>query len=611
MNQTAQIQSNIIRGSFKDEIVDSTMNEIHDVIKTVFGPGAADAYIIKDNAPYYTRDGKEVLNALTFNNPVSNYVKRLMYQAVERQGVKIGDGTTTLSMLYTNLYAIMRRRPINATLTDLRQSWNRVVKRINANLETRAIHDLTEDQFASMIYTCTQDIELTKKFTESVSGKIAEGAYVMVNKASSDDELEVVVNDKPLLKAELLTSLFPLTGETFDACTLFVNGPLDIANSDSFANLAQQLVGGRPRSIIILCSSTSEVTRKAFREFSASVASIGRARNVNMANHMNNIIIMRIPGLMSYPEEAVEDMVSYFYGVVGISGVCSSITFESLLWQALPCEDITNESLESYMFDPKLIQTVQDTFRKMYPVEYSELQGIRFDMPLNPVAQNRYDELRAQINEEKSVMKRGDMVKRLKSLYGQFVEVNVGSKLLKDGQRKYELVLDAVLSAVQAKTYGALTDNSIVMAYIATSEVIHTLCNTEGTPNRLDVWWATCILDGLRDVIVDMMDNVYTLDLSGTNFVTEGLIGAVEGYQHRDSDETKPIGFNLHRSNLDDVFNPDVFDPDLTIGDYSIHDMIVEPLPIITTLLENSVMIVELAMAKAIGIDTFIGNYIG
>ena len=62
------IQSNAIRGKFLYDIMDTTVNEIHDNLVTVFGPGATDAYITKNNQPYYTRDGKEVLSSMLFDN---------------------------------------------------------------------------------------------------------------------------------------------------------------------------------------------------------------------------------------------------------------------------------------------------------------------------------------------------------------------------------------------------------------------------------------------------------------------------------------------------------------------------------------------------------------
>ena len=102
------IQSNCIRGSYMRDTVDKTVDEIHDDIVTVFGPYAQDAYIIKDNNPYYTRDGMEVIHSMLFDNELSMYVLTMLYQAVYHQGKTVGDGTTTLAVFYTNLYKTIR-----------------------------------------------------------------------------------------------------------------------------------------------------------------------------------------------------------------------------------------------------------------------------------------------------------------------------------------------------------------------------------------------------------------------------------------------------------------------------------------------------------------------
>ena len=98
------IQSNSVRGDYMRSIVDKTINEIHDVMVTVFGPNAMDAYITRNQEPYFTRDGKEVISSLKFKSELSMYILKLIYQAVYNQAATVGDGTTTVAVFYTNLY---------------------------------------------------------------------------------------------------------------------------------------------------------------------------------------------------------------------------------------------------------------------------------------------------------------------------------------------------------------------------------------------------------------------------------------------------------------------------------------------------------------------------
>lgn len=629
MTTAAQIQSNSIRGAYKDEIVDKTMAEIHDMIKTVFGPYATDAFIVKDNVSlnktYYTRDGKEVLSSLAFSDPVANYIKSILYQAVERQGSKIGDGTTTLAVFYANLYQAIRASKdiYNFSLTDIRKVWNKIVGNMNLLLESVSIKDISRDMFASMIYTCTQDAELTKYFTHNIADKLEEDMYVTVNRSTSDTELEVVVNDKPLIKAELLNSLYHMKSNEFNAITLFVNGPLEINNAETLSLLCETQFGAC-KNIVIICANTAPSTRAVFKQYLSNIGEYARSIGKEISEICNNLIIMKIPDFMQYPTVMVEDLATYIYGTDFITGIISPITFESLLWQSMKSllssygsnvKDVS--TLETFEFDPKHIDHVKNALIRVYPVVYDETKGLQLSIPMNAVAQDRYNELRKSIDEEKISTKRGENIKRLKSLYGRFIEVNIGSKLMKDGQRKYELALDAVLSSVNARTYGALSTNSICAAYCAAREVlVYNLLDSSN--NEIETICTEIIVEALERTIFDMVSNAFP----NTTYETFDELLKKGPYVSTVSETpaytlcgiTNPhdcnFKFNLNRNNVTDIFNPDYVDPPIEIDGFVIQNTIVEPLPIITSILENSIMMVELACAKMINVSSFIGNYI-
>ena len=294
-----QLQSNSIRGEFKDAIVDKTIQEIHDVITTVFGPYATDAYALKDtasyNKTYYTRDGKEVLRSLSFNNALANYVLSILNQAVDRQGSKIGDGTTTLAVLYTNLYKILRRTGLNQkySMNTIRAAWGKVIDKMNSLLESIATHDITPDMLASMIYTCTQDTQLTKMFVDQVANKVVSGAYVTVNRSDSDTELEVVVNDKPLIKAELLSSMYRVEDFGSNCVPLFVNGNLDIGHEETLQVLCEAVFANTPRNYVFICSGTTQATRTTLQSYMAKRNAYAKMVGKDPKDITNNIIIMK------------------------------------------------------------------------------------------------------------------------------------------------------------------------------------------------------------------------------------------------------------------------------------------------------------------------------
>ena len=597
-------------------MVDKAIDEIHEAIATVFGPHATDAYILKEsqslNKTYYTRDGKEVLHSLGFDNPVANYAKSILYQAVERQGTKVGDGTTSMAVFYTNLYRELRASSVikEHSLTDLRRVWNLIVSQINLRLNELASKELTPDMMASMIYTCTQDADLTKMFAEKIADKIESGAYVTINRSDSDDEVTVEVNDKPLIKAELLTTLYRSDTSKFSAVPIFVNGNLDIANIETLDILCNTNFG-RKINFLFICSGTSQVTRNTIKDYMLRAKYAADKSNTTVDKMLNNIIIMKIPDFKMYPSEMIEDLSVYLYGTENTVGIVSPITFESLIWQTmkkLAAPDVTVETLETFDFDPKHIEMMSRALTRECEVEYSEIDGLKLDLPMNDVAEDRYNKLREAIDAEKSTMKKNDLIRRLKSLYGQFIDVRIGSKLLKDSQRKYELMLDAVVSATNAKTFGALRCNSLCAA-LAVCNTYRIVNNNSMVPDRIVSECLNVIANSLTDTLCDMAENaIPDIDRERFSKVANLELDSLAAVK------TNYIKFNLNRdiSSYDQIFARSDLSEDvpIAVGEFTIKNEIVEPVLIITSILEDSTMMLELACAKMFNIDSFLGNYI-
>ena len=203
-------------------------------------------------------------------------------------------------------------------------------------------------------------------------------------------------------------------------------------------------------------------------------------------------------------------------------------------------------------------------------------------------------------------MKKNDLIRRLKSLYGQFIDVRIGSKLLKDSQRKYELMLDAVVSATNAKTFGALRCNSLCVALAATNDQ-YTVYPFDD--NSAYVECLTVINSAIVNTLCDMASNaVPDIDREMFCGTANCLLDSVE------SIATDNLKFNLNRniSEYSDFFSchNTKEDEPITVGEFTIKNEIVEPVLIITSILEDSTMMLELACAKMFNIDSFLGNYI-
>ena len=170
-------------------------------------------------------------------------------------------------------------------------------------------------------------------------------------------------------------------------------------------------------------------------------------------------------------------------------------------------------------------------------------------------------------------------------MYGEFIEINVGSRLIKDSQRKYELILDAVLSAGEGVEHGVLTANSLV---VTGQVILDILNNANDTVNEEYVTMAM-ILAAINNTLLALIHNInpsYTLE-------------HVQALYKEDASAFN-IGYDSNKvvtGQADDV-------------SYIIDKQIVEPVTIITTMLENSTTVLDLALAKTFHLNSFMNNYL-
>lgn len=622
------IQSNALRGEYKDNIITKVINEIHDDIVTVFGPGATDAYITKDGQPYYTRDGLEVLESLTFDNKLAEYIRKMVFQAAYDQGRKVGDGTTTMTMFYANLYRVMKddefayNKIIRAeTMSTVRKMWKKVVSDINKKLKERST-TLTESSLMQMLYTCTQDEEFSAKVYNKLKNPILEGAYIIPKKSNIESDLEVTSYMHPLIKATRQFTLRPIKKIEPKTVIFHCNGMLDIVHPETFFGLIS-IPLSRPLeissmngptsenvyiNIVILCNGITEATRRSTKEFVKFL----KDHNQDI-NKYHNIAIYTLDNYRGMTNDSIEDLSTIITEEPGLGGLVNSLTFESNLYQAFDIRAAAVapiEDLETFDADLHILDKMKSMIVQSYPVEFDDVEGIRIDRDLGPVAQKRYDDLRKEIKEEKSESRKFQLQKRLRTVYGQFIEVEVGSKLLKDSQRKFELFLDMIISAAEGVKYGVLESNSILNVIQITYGMINfDVYKDTNTNLYYDI--LQTIHRAMLLTFRDMMDGLYYLgdDIEeNITWLNELIIGSdIKQFDVTNTSNIKDAMNNTNHEKHSIVVGTDDSGNDIKVEFTS---QIVEPVTVMSNMLDNSVIMIELANAKTFHIDGFMMNYI-
>lgn len=599
------IQSNSLRSNYMQTIVSRTMKEIHDDIVPMFGPYATDAFITKNNQPYYTRDGMEVMESLVFDNELSNHIHHILFQAVYNQGTKAGDGTTTLAVLLTNLYDEVRAKKaageITCSFTKFRDVWNDYIQRLIDRIKKTTV-SVTEDDLLSMLYTCTQDKELAVKIFRDLKDPIMNQAYIVPRKSNIATDFAVTTYNEPKINATRLFSVKPIKEVEPYTVIFHCNGMLDIAHSEVLVSMMAKGLypnGGNERldlNIVFLCNGITDVTRKTCKKLIEDIKTNGWD-----VTNLNNIAIYSIDDYRSMTNDEMEDLSTIITDENGIGGLVNSIVYEANLYQAfMDCEalDITPiESLETFDSDLHIITKLREMLGRPYEVQFDDMEGIRIRKPLGPVAQARYQELRKEIEDEKSPVRALDLNKRLRKTYGQFIEVEVGSKLLKDSQRKYELILDAITSSLEGCRYGIVKGCSYLVA-------LKTLVNMPVNDDEDII--SECLVNALLRTYADMAHIEVNRDRALEVIYDSNLEYFNVNTPENTWDDQMP---GIHK---DSIMAPDI---NVTLDgvEYTIKDRVIEPITTIEAILESSSLAMELALTEVFHISGqrgFMNNYL-
>ena len=622
------IQSNSMRGPDMQTFVSRVIAEMRRDIAPAFGPGASDYFMIKDGTNYYTRDGMEISESLTFDNELAKQIHNIMFQAAYQQAKKVGDGTTTMFLFYCYLYENLKHMldddefstsDISRNINWIRTKWKDLVTEVQARLKKRSV-PMSKDYLKSMLYTATQDAQLAATIYHKLGGPIMEGAYIIPRKSNISTDFEMTTYMNPLFKA---TKQFTLReGNDYPVATiLYCNGVLDIANYGVLLTMITALVStieddeAKPLdlNIIILCHGLSERTRRTLRELTNVLRS---NPHIRIGENSNNLTIFTLNEYRNFSSEELEDLATIITDEPGMGGLVQPLTFEHNLYKAFyPVTETSPviENLETFDTDPHIVNKLQEIFHTAYHVVFDEVEGLAIHKELGPVARNRYAQLRHEIEEEKSEVRKVALNRRLKRSFGMFIDIQVGSALLKDSQRKYELILDAIISASTGVREGVLVGNSI----LHTIEVVQELFEEKkDTSDRGWVEFITAIEMSLLQTVGVMLANdigngsdedIMRFAVAVKDMLTDGY-HSINNFNLVTNADYYWISDDMaENKNASDIKVNLSSDEDEAGIDVCIEPVVVEPLGVMHEIMENSILPVELLKTRVFHISGFTG----
>ena len=229
-------------------------SEVADAIAPTYGPYGANTLVQSMDSVYSTKDGWNVLQNLTYqNNGVYNSLKKLITDCAQSVLLKIGDGTTTVTLLANEVYS----RIYESFLKNNDNPFN--VKKLEKALENAVdlvckamaenSHPITDDPkaiFNIASVATNWDTEMAQ-FISDIYEKTNNPIIKFENSGTEKSHVEYISGYE--IKGQIMLPEFYLTDRSTGKCVL--ENPAVLMFDHAVGNDMLQLLGGLAESFLM------------------------------------------------------------------------------------------------------------------------------------------------------------------------------------------------------------------------------------------------------------------------------------------------------------------------------------------------------------------------
>lgn len=183
---------NVIPEEAFDRLVKDTFSTIADTLRKTYGPYASTVLISEMNEMSATKDGYNVFNAISFNQPYKQMVYRTIKKIIDDVNDNVGDGTTSCILLAEKMYAEIKK---TLTTVDHKMQILSVLTNIENYLKNRAlvVSDTKEGFIRPLtINSMKRLINVADNYDDELAN-IVYDALNPVSYTSDDDDADPVV----------------------------------------------------------------------------------------------------------------------------------------------------------------------------------------------------------------------------------------------------------------------------------------------------------------------------------------------------------------------------------------------------------------------------------
>lgn len=451
------VYSNIVSKESLRRVQLDTMEILKNALVKTFGPHGSNTIISEKNAlPRYTKDGHTVLKNIQLAGEIENSVKADIEEETRTQTIKIGDSTTSTTILsaliFKSLAEYEKEKETVFTPTSIVKKFKEVTDKICENIKDEAM-DADCDKMYDISLISTNGNENLASMLKTIYEEYGLDVYIDV-KASMNGttylkEINGMVMDCGFLDPTLINDVDKNACVINNPSIYAFKDPIDTIEMGTFLdailykNIIQPIKDKNPEAIV----PTIIMAPKISRDYSNYIDQL--MQSMASAPAANRGILNIITDIQGCDMEQFED----------ICDLCGCKYIKKYLDLDIQAKDIQDGLAPTpdtvHTFFGTAAQVVSDANKTSFiePLKMYNSYGDTTELFNQRIGylQKQIDKLEVEGNNTKDIY---TLKKRLNSLKGKMVEIYVGGITVADRDAERDLLEDAVLNCRSASING-------------------------------------------------------------------------------------------------------------------------------------------------------------
>ena len=450
------VHSNIVSKSSLRRIQTETMNTLADALEKSFGPFGSNTIIDMDKGlPRYSKDGHTILSRIQFSDPIACAVKSDIEEETRTQAVKIGDSTTSITLLSAYIFDWLsdyEQKNTDKTPRSIVNDFKKIATLISEKIRSRG-REATIDDMKNIALISTNGSEKLAQILYDVYKEYGMDVYIDVLASMNGNtylkELNGMTIECGYFDPTLINDTAKNTISTRNPHIYAFKDPIDTPELGQFfdiilnRNIVKPFMEKKAEDIV----PTVIVAPRISRDYSALIDSVMQL--MAQIPPSNRGFLNIITNITPTDQDQFED----------ICDLCGCKYIKKYIDPQIQAQDIekglapTPETVFEFAGTAEMVTSDMHKTSFVNPHNMYNEDGSTSDL-----FNQRVSYLEGEINK---LTTEGDnttepyiLKKRLHSLKGHMVEIYIGGVTVADRDAERDLMEDAVLNCRSAAVSG-------------------------------------------------------------------------------------------------------------------------------------------------------------